>query len=116
MPESKEYIGCCGAYCKTCKPFIERFCKGCKLGYCDGARDLSRARCRIKVCCLGEKKLQTCADCDTYGQCGIIGEFYGRNGTKYRKYRQSIEFIRQNGYDKFVERAAGWKNAYGKLD
>lgn len=27
-----EEIGCCGAYCKTCREF-EKTCKGCKLGY-----------------------------------------------------------------------------------
>jgi hypothetical protein len=30
---SIRFVGCCGAYCKTCKPFIEGTCKGCKLGY-----------------------------------------------------------------------------------
>ena len=26
MNDSKIYIGCCGAYCKTCKPFITKLC------------------------------------------------------------------------------------------
>jgi len=30
------FIGCCGAYCKTCKAFIDGSCKGCKLGYQEG--------------------------------------------------------------------------------
>ena len=37
-----EKTGCCGAYCKTCREF-RKACKGCKLGYLDGSRDLSRA-------------------------------------------------------------------------
>lgn len=63
-------IGCCGAYCKTCmeewqkkKYPNERTCRGCKLGYELGERDLSKAKCEIKVCCFREKKLETCADC-----------------------------------------------------
>ena len=36
-----EEIGCCGAYCGTCREF-EKTCKGCKPGYLDGSRDLNR--------------------------------------------------------------------------
>ena len=46
-----EKIGCCGAYCKTCREF-EKTCKGCKPGYLDSSRDLSRVKCRMKKCCL----------------------------------------------------------------
>ena len=42
-----EEIGCCGAYCKTCREF-EKTCKGCKPGYLDGSRGLSRARWKMK--------------------------------------------------------------------
>ena len=34
-------IGCCGAYCKTCREYQDT-CKGCKPGYLDGSRDLRR--------------------------------------------------------------------------
>ena len=37
-----EEIGCCGAYCGTCREY-QKTCKGCKPGYLDGSRDLSRA-------------------------------------------------------------------------
>ena len=40
-----EEIGCCGAYCKTCREY-QKACKGCKQGYLDGSRDLSRARAK----------------------------------------------------------------------
>lgn len=29
-----EEIGCCSAYCKTCRE-LEKTCKGCKQGYLD---------------------------------------------------------------------------------
>jgi hypothetical protein len=60
---SVRFIGCCGAFCKTCKAFIEGFCKGCKLGYDKGERDIGKAKCKMKVCCFRERKLETCADC-----------------------------------------------------
>lgn len=43
-----EEIGCCGAYCGTCREY-QKTCKGCKSGYLDGSRDLSRAKCRMKI-------------------------------------------------------------------
>ena len=109
------FIGCCGGYCKTCKAFIEGFCKGCKLGYDEGKRDINKAKCIMKVCCFKEKKLETCADCTDYPGCKIIHGFYDKNGYKYKKYKQAIEFIRKNGYSKFIKSANDWKGAYGKL-
>ena len=53
-----EEIGCYGAYCGTCREYLKT-CKGCKPGYLNGSRDLSRAKCRMKKCCL--TKVSTCA-------------------------------------------------------
>lgn len=110
------FIGCCGAYCKTCRALAEGTCRGCKLGYDSGERDISKARCRIKVCCFGDREYETCADCPDYETCEIISAFFSKKGYKYKKYRESLEFIRRCGYEKFAEPAAGWKNAYGRLD
>ncbi len=49
---SIDEVGCCGAYCGACKVIKDNLCKGCKLGYADGARNISKAKCKIKVCCL----------------------------------------------------------------
>ena len=113
---SKRYIGCCGAYCKTCKPFIEGTCKGCKIGFDSGQRDISKAKCKIKLCCFKNNKFVTCADCSKLESCKIIGNWFSKNGYKYRKYKQAIEFIRKNGYTKFIKLANKWKSAYGKLN
>jgi hypothetical protein len=69
----------------------------------------------MKVCCFKEKELQTCADCADYEGCLVIHSWFSKNGHKYRKYEQSIEFIRLNGYKKFLEHADNWKNQFGKL-
>ncbi len=69
----------------------------------------------MKVCCFKEKKLETCGDCSDYKQCKIIHDFYNKNGYKYKKYRQSLEFIQNKGYDEFLRLAERWKGAYGKL-
>ena len=112
----ERYIGCCGAYCKPCPPYVEGSCKGCKLGYDTGERDISKARCRIKLCCFKDSGFETCAECPEVEACDIAGDFHARRGRKYGKYRQALEFIRKNGYARFIKAAAGWTNACGGLE
>lgn len=112
---TNRYIGCCGAYCKTCKAFLEHFCKGCKLGFDTGERDIKQAKCKIKVCCFRDMNLDTCADCSKLIDCQIINEWYNHTGYKYKKYKEAIEFIRKRGYSDFIRFADEWKGAYGKL-
>ncbi len=110
-------IGCCGAYCKTCRASITgSICRGCKLGYESGERDISKSRCKIKVCCFRDRRFETCADCPDYPFCRIIQDFHNKKGYKYRKYRQSVEFIKENGYARFIEIADNWKGPYGRFD
>ena len=106
-------IGCCGAYCRTCPEMRNGRCAGCKIGYDDGTRDIAKARCKMKVCCLG-KGLATCADCDSYASCETIQNFHSKNGYKYKKYRQAVLFIQEHGYRAFLKIADGWKNQYGR--
>ena len=79
-----EKIGCCGAYCKTCREF-EKTCKCYKPGYPDGSRDLSRAKCRMKKCCLTRGNI-TCVDCAEYESCETVQPFFNYLGYKYGKY------------------------------
>ena len=109
------YIGCCGAYCKTCKVYLEKYCKGCKIGFDTGERDINKAKCKIKVCCFKGMNLDTCADCLKLDSCKIINEWYSHTGYKYKKYKEAIEFIRNKGYSEFIQLADQWKGAYGKL-
>ena len=109
-------IGCCGAYCKTCRMSISgSHCSGCKLGYDTLERDISKAKCRIKLCCFRDNKLETCADCACYITCNVIHSFQDKSGTKYRKYKESIEFIKDNGYTEFVRIADKWTGPYGRF-
>lgn len=113
---STKEIGCCGAYCKTCRlPISGSHCRGCKLGYKTGERDINKTKCKFKICCFKERELETCADCSDYPSCKLIHIFYDKSGTKYKKYKQSIDFIRDNGYDNFIEIADHWNGPYGKL-
>ena len=104
-----EEIGCCGAYCGACREF-EKTCKGCKPGYLDGTRKLSRAKCRMKKCCL----TRACGDCVEYESCEIIQSFLNHPGYKYGKYKQALEYIRTHGYSAFLKAAEHWTGAHGK--
>jgi len=109
-------IGCCGAYCKTCRASITGSkCRGCKLGYESGERDINKSRCMIKLCCFRDRQFETCADCRDYTSCKTIQDLYKKVGYKYKKYQQATEFIRKNGYTEFIKIADDWKGPYGKL-
>jgi hypothetical protein len=69
----------------------------------------------MKRCCLMTKKVSTCADYPDYEGCRTVQGFFGKNGYKYKKYRQSLEFIRKSGYPAFSTVARSWKCAYGSL-
>ena len=61
-----------------------------------------------------QEESPTCADCTDYLLCDVIHGFYDKNGYKYKKYKQAIEYIRNHGYNSFLEIANGWTGAYGK--
>lgn len=70
----------------------------------------------MKLCCFKDRQFETCADCPDYSSCDIIQNIYNKSGYKYGKYRQSIEFIRYNGYLRFIEIADNWNGPYGRFD
>ena len=61
------------------------------------------------------KGLGTCADCTNLNTCDTIQGWYAKNGYKYKKYKEAVEFIRKEGYPRFITLADTWKNAYGKI-
>jgi hypothetical protein len=111
--DDKTLLGCCGSYCKTCKVFKDALCKGCKIGYSDNSRDLSKVKCKMKKCCISNGYI-SCADCKKFETCEIINTFYNKNGYKYKKYNEALSFIRNNGYAEFFSIANKWKMQYGK--
>lgn len=112
-------IGCCGAFCGTCRPLMLGSCMGCKLGYGDGNRSIARARCHVKRCCIGIRRHETCADCRDHRECEILARFFGKDEQDRKKHRErhrkALEFIRINGYSEFLRKAAAWKRHYGEL-
>jgi hypothetical protein len=114
--DPKEYIGCCGTYCATCKPFVDGFCKGCRLGYKEGERDINRAKCKIKLCCMREKEFDTCAECEEYSLCEKIIVKFGKEKYNHKKCMQCLDYISEHGFSVFIENAEKWKGPYGRLE
>lgn len=108
-----EEIGCCGAYCGTCREY-RKTCRGCKPGDLDGSRNLNRARCKMKKCCLARGCI-TCGDCAAYESCGTVQSFLSHPGYKYGKYRQALEYIRAHGHAAFLKMARHWTGACGRF-
>ena len=108
-----EDIGCCGAFCGTCKVKTQKICEGCKSDYLNNERDIKKIRCKMKKCCI-EKEIQTCADCIKMNECKVLNEFYSKNGYKYGKYKEAIYYIKEKGYHAFLLISSTWKNQYGK--
>jgi len=109
-------IGCCGANCGTCRSFDLGDCKGCKIGYDDGTRNLGASKCGVKRCCLAKETLATCADCEDYPSCKRMRAFHIKKESKYAGYCRPIDYIRRFGYRKYVRMAARWKGPFGPLD
>jgi len=110
-----EDIGCCGAFCGTCKVKKENACIGCKAGYKTGGRELSKAKCKMKICCIS-KGYNSCTDCESFNDCSIINAFFNKNGYKYKKYREAILYIAAHGYPAFLKQTENWTMQYGKYD
>jgi len=110
----EKYIGFCGFYCRTCRAYADGQCRGCTPGYDTGERDIARAKCKIKLCCFRDNKLETCADCADFPSCELIrGRF---TDYKLRRSLEFLDFIKNEGYPAFIERADTWKDCLGKLD
>lgn len=115
MEKKENYVACCGCYCKTCKMFINKSCRGCKLGYDNKKRDINKAKCKIKICCYKDKNLTTCADCVNFQKCSIISNRFKVGSNDNKKCMESLEYIKNNGYDAFIKKAKKWKSYWGKL-
>ncbi len=109
-----EEVGCCGAYCASCKVYRSNTCRGCRIGYGDSGRDAAKAKCALKRCCMA-KGFLSCADCTQTDGCEAFQQFFNHEGYKYKKYRESLDYIRKYGYEAFVTAADGWQNAYGRF-
>lgn len=115
MEKDIEYIACCGCYCKTCKAYQSYNCRGCKLGYNNNERDINKTKCKIKLCCFKVKRLKTCADCDDFDQCIIISNRFKPGTRDNKKCLESLFYIKNQGYESYLNMANKWKNHFGKF-
>jgi hypothetical protein len=63
---------------------------------------------------LFREKTANLRDCPNY-PWEVLEAFWNKNGWKYKQYKKQLEFIRKNGYEKFLNCVDKWKRAHGKL-
>ena len=95
-------------------PRVPENLPGLQAGYLGGSRNLNRARCKMKKCCLARGCI-TCGDCAAYESCGTVQSFLSHPGYKYGKYRQALEYIRAHGHAAFLKMARHWTGACGRF-
>lgn len=98
-------------------PEYRHICKGCKTGYLDGSRDLSRTRCNIKKCCLARGHI-ICRDCVEYESCGTVQSFLNPPATNTastsRRWSTPAHGHAAFLNAAFLNAAQHWTCAYGK--
>jgi hypothetical protein len=88
---------------------------GCKIGFEGTERNINASKCNIKLCCFRDNNFETCAECSKMDYCSILEKWHNKNNGKYRKYKELLEYIKNNGYEKFTEIANNWKNEFGEI-
>jgi hypothetical protein len=58
---------------------------GCKGGYDTGERYINKTRCKIKLCCFRDKRLEICTDCSKVKICDILNKKLNAGLERYRK-------------------------------
>lgn len=96
-------IGCCGIDCGLCPRFYDE-CPGCG---CDHFFDITEG-CHPARCCVLEKGITTCAECDSfpcdhYIYNNVLDDPFDTFVT-HRKRRDNLYSIWQNGMEDFLER------------
>jgi hypothetical protein len=92
-------IAKCGLYCGNCGKYKNGKCPGCEA-------NTKASWCKTRECCL-ENKFASCADCTTTNprECPKFNNFVSKIfAVIFRSDRPaSIEYIKQNGREAFVQ-------------
>jgi hypothetical protein len=86
----KEKTGYCGIYCGACPSFLKSTCFGCRSEDKSQNRN-SKWSCKIRNCCIDEKKIEYCGKCNEF-PCKEIKRklIYSHKGDPKFNYRQKI--------------------------
>jgi hypothetical protein len=92
-------IAACGLYCASCKRFQADKCHGCA-GY------EKATWCKIRACCL-EKEIANCSACTEFIHLKDCKKFNNMLGRTIEFFfggdrAKSIEYIRENGADRYA--------------
>lgn len=99
-------VSFCGLYCGACKRYLKEKCPGCH-------GNEKATWCNIRKCCT-EKKIDSCAQCDTYSDpndCKEFSSFMAKVFSfVFRSDRvASVKRLKEIGPEKFAEEMASKK-------
>jgi len=98
-------IGACGLDCGLCPRYYTQGPSRCP-GCCGPDFFSKHPLCSFVTCCVKKKNLEVCADCPEF-PCPKF-EFEGENSydsfITHRKTVFNLNFIKENGIEKFIER------------
>ena len=99
-------IAPCGVLCFTCPSLVKGTCKGCRSE--EKQKRTSKLACKIRRCCIGEKNLELCIDCEEF-PCKKFHEKLLKTHAEELKYQyrrdtlEHAELIRKEGLKKALE-------------
>lgn len=103
-------ISPCGIYCGACPSFLKGTCLGCQSKEKKQKRT-SKWGCKIRSCCVDEKKIAFCGDCSefickVYNKKLLLGH-YGDERFTYRfQTAENFKYLKENGLEKFSKEMA----------
>jgi hypothetical protein len=86
--ESQNLAAPCGVYCGACPSYYKGTCYGCSSGRTQ--KRTSKWGCKIRRCCVGEHKFDSCSQCCEF-PCTLITRLQKSHlGEKKFRYREEI--------------------------
>ncbi|MDD5065896.1 MAG: DUF3795 domain-containing protein [bacterium] len=102
--QRKKYptVACCGLDCGLCPAYHssgKSRCPGC----CGPDFSEKHPSCSIITCCIKQKNLETCAECDEFPCTKIDKWDMGDSFISHKKALINLRYIKKNGMKAFVE-------------
>ena len=96
--ERRNLAAPCGLYCGNCSEFLlDRTCHGCGCDCGQCAAGPHRRACDIYLCCVAERGLETCAECDDFPCTRLIQFAYDPIWRSHLPVLENLRLIQRIG-------------------
>ena len=111
MPNEKRKLAApCGLYCGSCSELLlDETCHGCGCDCGQCAAGPHRAACAIHRCCVTERRLENCAECDDFPCTRLIQFAYDPIWRTHLPILENLRRIQRIGVEAWLyEQEAYW--------